>query len=163
MKLVALSRNDKAALEAASREMKAVDADNTAYLSSTCTEVGWIDTARFGKNAANAAFLIVQHSENLPLMLAALPGIEADTQAGSLDGQSYALLFDRSRLRLGERQRYGTQVVQDESGALVVSLLEDRKKVDSYRKILGLGTLAEYLDDVKKAYGGKEVKFEEEE
>ncbi|MBI3722682.1 hypothetical protein HY251_01810 [bacterium] len=169
MKLIALSKAEgteaekKTALEAASKEMQSIDADNVAFVGSLCAEVGWIDIGRFGKATSEAAFLLVQHSENLPLMLAALPEIEKDMKAGKGDGQNFAILFDRTRVRIGERQRYGTYVTRGDSGALAMAALEDPKKVDEQRKSIGLVSLREYLDALKEKFGGKDVKIETDE
>jgi len=136
-------------------EMGEVDADNTAYLKNVVTDVGWIDVERFGRPAADAAFLLVQHSGDLPLMLAALPEIEKDVRAGALDGQNYALLYDRTQLMTGGKQRYGSQVSQNDAGELVVARLEAPDRVDEFRAKLGLMPLREYL-----ALFGDEVKIE---
>jgi hypothetical protein len=136
-------------------EMAGVDADNTAYLKAVVTDVGWIDVKRFGRPAANAAFLLVQHSGDRPLMLAALPEIEKDVRAGQADAQNYALLYDRSQVMTGGKQRYGSQVRENEDGDLVVFKLEDPDRVDARRKELGLSPLKDYL-----ALFGREVKIE---
>ena len=125
-------------------KMVKIDHENTAYLKKLVGEVGWIDGGRFGKAAANAAFLIVQHSGDLPLMLAALPEIEKDVKAGKADGQGFALLYDRTQLMQGERQRYGSQI-GSAGGKIAVFPLEDRNKVDEYRKSLGMMPLEDYV------------------
>jgi len=126
-------------------EMASIDADNTKYMKETVQDVGWIDAARFGREAANAAFLLVQHSGDLSLMLAALPAIERDVRAGAVDPQNYALLYDRTHLMSGGKQRYGSQVREKENGELEVYRLEDPDRVDEFRRALGLGPLQEYL------------------
>jgi len=127
-------------------EMKQVDADNTAWLRKVAVEHGWIDTERFGTKAANAAFLLVQHSGDLPLMTAALPQIEQEVKAGRLNGQNFALLFDRLQLMQGGQQRYGSQVMKDsKKGDWVVRRLEDPDRVDELRKEMGLEPLEKYL------------------
>lgn len=136
-------------------EMAKVDADNTAYIKELVKDVGWIDVARFGRGSADAAFLLVQHSGDLPLMLAALPAIEKDVRAGHADGQNFALLYDRTQLMSGGMQRYGTQVTQTEDGKLVVRKLEDPDNVDARRQELGMRPLREYL-----ALFGRDVKIE---
>jgi hypothetical protein len=144
-------------------EMAKVDADNTAWLRKLVGELGWIDAGRFGAGAANDAFLLVQHSGDLPLMTAALPAIERDVRARKLDGQPFALLFDRTQLMLGERQRYGTQVGQNAGGEPVVLPLEDRARVEEFRREIGIFPLSKYLEMMKQMTGGKEIKFAEEE
>jgi hypothetical protein len=136
-------------------EMARVDADNTTYLKSVVTDVGWIDVERFGQAAANAAFLLVQHSGDMPLMMAALPEIERDVRAGKADAQNFALLYDRTQLMSGGKQRYGSQLRENEDGELVVYRLEDPDRVDALRRELGLTPLRDYL-----ALFGREVKIE---
>lgn len=140
-------------------KMGEVDGDNTEYLAKLVQEIGWIDAERFGAEAANAAFLIVQHSGHLKLMMAALPPIEKDVRAKKLDGQPYALLYDRLQLNLGEKQRFGSQVGSGANGELVVLPLEDRENVDVYRAEMNMIPLQMYLDFFKEQNGGKEIKF----
>ena len=85
-------------------------------------------------------------------------GVRADGH----DGQNFALLYDRLQLNLGENQRYGSQVGRDEKGEMVVLPLEDRAKVDQFRRELGMGPLAQYLAFFTRMNGGKELKFLEE-
>lgn len=146
-------KNDQALRrkQANREEVLKTDADNGDYIKGVVQEFGWIDVKRFGRDTANAAFILVQHSGSLPLMMAALPEIEKDVKAQQLSAQGYAMLYDRVQLMLGENQRYGTQIGKNAKGQLAVMPLEDKAKVDSFRKDLGLGPLSEYLQAVKKA------------
>lgn len=145
------------------KEMQQVDADNTAYLVQLVKEVGWIDPERFGKEIWNAAFLIVQHSEHLPLMLAVRPAIDNDFKAKRIDAQPYALLHDRLQLLLGEKQRYGTQMSQNAKGEWVILPLENPAKVEQFRKEIGLFSLAQYIEVFKQINRIKDVKFQDDE
>lgn len=127
-------------------EMRRVDADNVEFLTGVVEELGWIDAERFGAEASDAAFLIVQHCSDLRLMRTALPLIEADVKAGRLEGQTYALLFDRFRLNLGYLQRYGSQIGRSEQFGSVLMPCEDIEHIDARRAAMGMGPLAEYLD-----------------
>lgn len=127
------------------REMPSVDADDTAYLRKLVADVGWIDAERFGRQAADTAFLIAQHSGDLPLMRAALPELEKDVRAGRLAAEDFALLYDRIQILGGGKQRYGTQIAENEAGESVVWRLEDPDRVDERRAAIGLGPLADYL------------------
>ncbi len=138
-------------------EMPSIDEDNTAYLAQLIAEVGWIDADRFGKVASIDAFLIVQHSGDLSLMMAALPGLERDAKPGQPMGEFYALLYDRLHLMLGERQRYGSQIGADEHGNLVVLPLEDPTHVDDRRRDVGLPPLREYTATFETANGGRQL------
>ncbi len=139
-------------------DMASVDAENTKYLRGLVVDLGWIDAKRFGRRTATDAFLIVQHSGDLRLMQGALPEIEKDMKAGIGDPQDYALLYDRLKLNLGERQRYGSQIGQNAEGDAVVLPLEDKAKVEDFRKAIGLFPLSQYLQ-VWEQQTGKKVKF----
>ena len=143
-------------------EMGRVDAENTAWLAERIAAVGWIDVPRFGADAAGAAFLIVQHSGDLPLMMAALPAIERDVRDHGLDGQNYALLHDRLQVNLGRKQRYGSQLGNDANGRLVVVSIEEREQVDARRKELRMVPLKQYLDFFRRDTPPREVVFEDD-
>lgn len=130
---------------ATAEQMHQVDQKNTRFLKHLIAKHGWIDATRFGQNAANAAFLIVQHSGDLSLMLTALPLIEKDVKAKLLDGGSYALLYDRIRTMQGQPQRFGSQIGKKGEGEWFLFSLEDPDRVDEWRKELGLPPLSEYL------------------
>ena len=152
----------EADMRAIQEEAAKIDGDNTRYLKSLIREVGWIDALRFGPEAANGAFLLVQHSGDIRMMMAAEPEIEKDMKAKRVDPQDYALLYDRLHLQLEAKQRFGTQVGQNAAGALVVLPLESRLKVDEFRKEIGLFPWSKYLDTLKQMTGAKEVVFEGE-
>jgi hypothetical protein len=142
-----------------SGDMGKVDADNTAWLKDLLKEIGWPDAKRFGAETATAAFLIVQHSGDVPLMLAALPEIEKDVKSGAGDPQDFALLYDRLHLNLGMKQRFGSQISSTADGRQVVLPLEDRANVEKIRKDFGLFPLSQYLEFFKAQGGGKAPEF----
>lgn len=127
------------------RDMAPVDGDNTAWIKTVIAEVGWPDAKRFGRETASRMFLFVQHSGDLPLMLGVLPCIEQDLRSKAVDPQDFALLYDRVQAMTGRRQRYGSQIVNDDLGKPVVWLLEDKAKVEQLRAAIGLFPLKVYL------------------
>lgn len=133
-------------------EMQRVDADNTEFLRGLIAELGWIDATRFGAQASDAAFLMVQHTSDLRLMRTALPHIERDVRAGLIGGQNYALLFDRLQLNLGYLQRYGSQLGTHD-GVSRLMPCEDIERIDELRAEMGLGPLGEYLDYFREEGG----------
>jgi hypothetical protein len=132
------------------KEMNTIDKANEAYLIAITAECGWPDAQRFGARAAQAAFLIVQHSGNVELMSDALPCIEADARAKRIHGDQYALLYDRLNLRLHGKQRYGSQLTTAPDGSFSLDPLEDPDKVEELRKELGMEPLAQYLERFKR-------------
>ncbi|MCP4216513.1 MAG: hypothetical protein GY765_17820 [bacterium] len=127
---------------AESKEMRVVDPDNTAYLKTLVTEVGWLDFDRFGGETALGAFLLMQHSGDISLMKAALPELKKEIAAHPGVGNWYALTYDRLQVFLGGKQRYGTQS-DYKDGEDVLFPLEDESKVEEFRKEMGMPPLQE--------------------
>jgi hypothetical protein len=143
-----------------SSKMGEVDASNDAYIRALAKKVGWIDVDRFGPRTSVNAFLLVQHSGDLPLMMAALPFIESDARRFPDFAQPYTLLYDRVELNLGQKQRYGTQIHTDAAGNPEVLPLEDPAHVDDFLKELKLPPLSEYLATASKyLYDNKPIKI----
>jgi hypothetical protein len=69
---------------------------------------GWFLISKYGQEAAEAAFHIVQHSD-LAQQQIVLPFIAAAAAKGEAEGRSYAAMYDRVQIQQGKPQRYGTQ------------------------------------------------------
>jgi hypothetical protein len=138
----------------------AVIADNLRYLKGLVMELGWIDIPRFGKPAAAAATLIAKHGEDLPLMEAALPILERDVKENGGPGEMLSVLTDGLLLALGKKQKYGTQLMEDEQGKAFVIPVEDPAKVDEFRKAIGILSWTEYLNLASKnLYDGAPIRM----
>jgi hypothetical protein len=141
------------------KEMVKADADDTHFLIDLIKEIGWIDSSHFGYAAQESAFLILMHTANPALKEAALPTLKKEVLAGRFDAESYAGLYDRFCFQVCLPDRYGMHVSPDATGRLVVGPLEDRARVDEFRKEIGLGPLAKYLERRKEENGGKAVRI----
>lgn len=120
-----------------------VDQANRTALLQMAPPEGWFYVSRYGKPAANAAFLIVQHGD-LDLWRRFVPILEPLVAKGEVDGQAYGLMYDRLAIHEGRPQRYGSQMTC-KAGRFVVDTLEDPAHVDQRRKAMGfVQTLAEY-------------------
>ena len=106
---------------------------------------GWFLKSVYGERAAQAAFLIVQHSD-VEHWRRFVPVLEPLVAAGEVDGQSYGLMYDRLAITEGRPQRYGTQVTcKAGRWAIDRDNLEDPENADVRRREMGFpGTLAEY-------------------
>jgi hypothetical protein len=119
----------------------AANTANAGSLRRIVQRVGWIDAGRFGAESALRAARIAHRSEDVRLMLAALPFLQKDLAEGRFpDREAYAFFFDRLQLLLGRRQTYGTQN-ERVNGKLTMLPLEDEGKVDEFRKQIGLPPL----------------------
>lgn len=106
---------------------------------------GWFRKSVYGEQAANAAFLIIQHSD-LEQWRRFVPVLEPLVAEGEVDGSQYGLMYDRLALNEGRPQRYGTQMTC-KNGKFVVDWdnIEDPDNADARRAAMGFaGTLAEY-------------------
>jgi hypothetical protein len=129
--------------------------ENAQYMRRILAEIGWIDVPRFGYSTSKAAFLIVQHSWDIPLMLSVLPRLQEDVKADRIESEEYALMYDRVHLALGYPQRYGSQVITEESGDVLVLPVEEPGRVESLRRELGLIPLIDYV----RIFGATKVRF----
>ena len=125
--------------------MMHTDSANTTWLKAHVERWGWPTVAQVGKEAVNAAFLIVQHAvHDTAFMRAMLPAIQESYKRGDLDGGAVAMLTDRIEVKSGHRQIYGTQLSLKD-GKWVLDPLADSANVDARRRQMGLPPLAEYL------------------
>jgi hypothetical protein len=113
-------------------------------------EHGWPGPALVGEDGAEAAWLLIQHGD-LPLQQRALRLLRASEDPG-IPASAIAMLTDRVLVGQGEPQRYGTQFsIVD--GRLQLDSLQNPDSVDVWRAEVGLGPLAEYIEQVEAAYG----------
>ena len=131
---------------AAVKSQDEIDARNIARLEEIIKQHGWPGKSLVGKEASEAAFLILQHS-NLTWQEKYLPLLKKAAREGDARLADVAMLEDRILVRSGKKQVYGTQVRSgpDTGGKLVLAPIEDEQHVDKRRASVGLMPLQEYL------------------
>jgi hypothetical protein len=67
------------------------DEENTQWLVGIVEREGWPGLSRVGPEAANAAFLIVQHSPDTAFQREMLPVIKSATEEGEAEGQQLCI------------------------------------------------------------------------
>jgi hypothetical protein len=142
----------EAALEAARRrdpadpaEIARSAATASHALRAMLREVGFIDTARFGAEAARAAREITQQSTDLSLRKAMLPCVEAEARSDPRLLRDVAVMLDRLLVLLALRQRYGTQARLLGDGRRALMPVEDLAAADAAWRAMGVaGGLAGY-------------------
>ena len=98
----------RAAMAIISTEMDDVDTVNQHQLFAMLPPEGWFGERRYGREASEAAFTIVQHAD-LATQQRFLPTIQAFVLRGDADPGDFTRMFDRVAMRQGRSQRYGTQ------------------------------------------------------
>lgn len=133
-----LARNG-ALFEGYHPRMREVHERNAAGLRSVLEECGWPGRSVVGDEAADAAWLILQHSIGNPdLQRLGLSLLEAAAAAGEASMVHVAMLEDRIRCNEGKGQRYGTQFDWDNEGLLSPLPIDDETNVDKRRSEVGL-------------------------
>jgi hypothetical protein len=106
---------------------------------------GWPRKSQVGKEAADAAFLVIQHSTP-EKQKKYLPVIKILCENDEANWGSYALMYDRIQISDNKPQKYGSQVrFNAEINMYELYPLLDETKVDQWRKEVGLGPLANYV------------------
>ena len=131
---------------AAVKSQDEIDARNMARLEEVIKQHGWPGKSLVGKEASQAAFLILQHTD-LTRQQKYLPLLKKAARKGDARPADVAMLEDRILVGRGKKQIYGTQVRSgpETGGKLVLAPIEDEEHVDKRRASVGLMPLKDYL------------------
>jgi hypothetical protein len=129
-----------------------LDAGSTVRMKAIVKRHGWPGPDLVGADGANAAFILLQHSQDLAFQQAMLPLVRRSYVQGKLTGWNYALLVDRLLIRQGKRQRYGMSLEPWTGNEPIVAPIEDEANVDKRRAKIGLPPLRDYLEQMKQIY-----------
>lgn len=119
-----------------------IDCANTAWLRREIAEHGWFDIERFGHEADEAAWLIVQHADRTPAFQGEMLQMLEAMPEGATNASRRAYLWDRVAIKEGRSQRYGTQMRCVDGQPQPIGGLEDG--VEQRRAALGMQTFASY-------------------
>lgn len=129
-----------------------IDRRNRDKLKKIIDKHGWPGISLVGAEAAHAAWLIVQHSDNdLEFQKYCLKLIRNAFENGEATAQELAYLTDRVLTNEGKPQLYGTQA-KIIDGEIRLAPIEDSLKVDQRRARFGLEPLNEYLKLLQQTY-----------
>ena len=116
---------------------------------------GWPVISLVGKEGADAAWLILQHSISRPeFMKRCVPVFESAVKENEASVRHLSCLKDGIRYFSRKPQIYGNYFDWNEDGKFVPWIIEDAGNVDDRRKKVGLNTLDERIremeEDVRK-------------
>ena len=133
------------------QEMKAIHDRNVKELNRIIDEIGFPTSEKLGKEASNAAWLIIQHSIGQPdFMKKCATLMEIEVEKGQADEINLAYLTDRVAVFEGNPQLYGTQFDWDENGEMSPVKMDEYEKVNERRKAIGLNSLEEQIKVMKE-------------
>ena len=117
---------------------------NVARLVEIIDEYGWPEKSLVKGTAAQAAFLIIQHAD-IEVQQKYLPLMRTAADEGEASWSSLALLIDRTNLRTGKPQVYGSQIYRNDDGSYYVKDLEEPQYVNQRRREVGLPPIEDYV------------------
>ena len=126
------------------KEMEKLHNSNVKVLNEIIVHIGFPTIDKVGKEAYQAAWLIVQHAIGKPsFMKKCAKLLKNEIIENKAEQIELAYLTDRIAFFEGQPQKYGTQFDWDENGELSPSLFDNKTKVNQRRKALGLNSLEE--------------------
>lgn len=123
---------------------------NSKRLLSIIETYGWPNINLVGLKGRDAAFVIVQQAEPA-LQTALLPILKNEFEQGQLSGPKLASLIDNNLIKLGKKQRYGTQLAIV-NGQIVFNEIEDEETLDQKRIKMNMMPMAQYKRLLSKMY-----------
>lgn len=132
-------------------KMLAVDAAHTRRLLEILKAHGFPSVSLVGKDAVQAAFTMIVHSQSLELKKLALPMVEEAARRGDVPRWALASLIDTVLLSEGQPQIYGTRF-DFTDGKFVLAPTRDPKGLAARRARAGLEPLREYMKGLAELY-----------
>jgi hypothetical protein len=130
--------------------MTALDHQDSERMRAIVATYGWPGSSLVGDDAANAAWLLVQHADKDPaLQKDALAKMAPLVETEDVSPTDYGYLWDRVAVAEHRPQRYGTQFDTNREPQPI----EDEAHVDERRAAIGLPSMAEYRQQMRKLYG----------
>ncbi|MFD3000301.1 DUF6624 domain-containing protein [Pontibacter toksunensis] len=132
-------------------EMAKIHDENAKILNQIIDTIGYPTVDKVGKEASEAAWLVIQHSIGQPdFMKKSLKLLEVAVDENKASSIHLAYLTDRVAGFEGKPQIYGTQFDWDEDGELSPKPFDDLTKVNQRRKSIGLNTLEEQTEIIRR-------------
>lgn len=131
--------------------MKELHNRNAKILNEIIDTIGYPTTDKVGKEASEAAWLVIQHAIEQPdFMKKCMHLLEIAVSDNKANSKNLAYLADRVAVFEGKPQLYGTQFDWDENGELSPKPFDNLIKVNQRRKSVGLNSLEEQTDIIRR-------------
>lgn len=131
--------------------MEEIHISNSKRLEAIIKSIGFPTIELVGEEAAEAAWLIIQHSISRPdFMRSCQDWLESEVKEGNASAIHLAYLTDRILVLEGKAQLYGTQFDWDKQGMLSPQRLDSWDTVNRRRQELGLNSLEEQIQKLRQ-------------
>lgn len=132
-------------------EMEKLHNQNGETLNDIISQIGYPTIDKVGKEASDAAWLVIQHAISQPAFMRMCRNLlEEAVLENKADPLHLAYLTDRIASYEEKPQLYGTQFDWDENGELSPRPYDDLRKVNERRKSVGLNSLEEQTELIRK-------------
>lgn len=133
------------------KEMEAMHNRHAEILNNIIEKHGFPTVEKVGKEANEAAWLVIQHSIGQPeFMKKCAVLLEKAANENQADAKHLAYLTDRIAVFEDRVQLYGTQFDWDAGGEMSPKPFDDLEKVNFRRKTIGLNSLEEQTEIIRK-------------
>lgn len=137
--------------EGYNEEMANLHNKNAAILNEIINTIGYPTIDKVGKEASEAAWLVIQHSIGQPAFMRKCARLlEQAVKEKRANPINLAYLTDRIAVYEGKPQRYGTHFDWNENGEMAPQPFDELTKVNQRRKSIGLNTLEEQTALMRK-------------
>ncbi len=130
-------------------QIDALDLKNASLIEEVINKYGWPGFSKVGKEGSHGFFILVQHTPNLALKERALKLLQEALKNQEAQKDHFALLKDRVSVSKGLPQLYGTQFQDD---FITPYPIEDEEHLEERRKEMGLSSMEEYRQGMKRLY-----------
>ena len=144
--MVAEDQEVRTSIPISAQRMREVDEKNYPEILRIYQKYGWPPLSKFGMQAAQDYWLLVQHQE-LEFQKMVLPAMEQAVAKMEASRISYAFLYDRVMVGEGKPQHWGTQG-GCEDGKAILQPVDDTTHLEQRRRELGIFPVA--VDDYLK-------------
>lgn len=125
------------------REMSHRDSINQQKIFQILDTRGWVGKELVG-DACEVFWMVTQHA-SVQQQQKYLPVFKAAVKKGDIHPSHVAMMEDRINVFEGKPQKYGSQLHTGSDGKEQLYPLQDEKRVDEWRKEVGMEPLADYL------------------
>jgi hypothetical protein len=137
--------------EGYNEEMAKLHTKNAEILNDIIEKIGYPTIDKVGQEASEATWLVIQHSIGQPaFMKKCAKLLEEAVREDRASKRNLIYLIDRIAVFENKPQLYGTQFDWDENGELSPHQYDDLIKVNLRRKSIGLNTLQEQTEIIRK-------------
>jgi hypothetical protein len=130
----------------------AMSAEGTARLSAILETISWEDLTALSPRAADQAFSLISHSNDLAFKRRMIAEFEPLARSGRMLGDQVAQLVDDVAVTEGRPQVYGTNF-ECRDGVYRPKPTEAPEQLNERRAALGMNTIEEYTVTIRQMYG----------